>query len=268
MQHVILGSGWIERLPVLLGGSPAQIPVAYVPTAAEAGEGLIGMGFPVTPLPLAELTRAEVERRLAGAGVVFVTEALPDHAVRSGFADAVPPLVRSGALTYVGIGAGATLAGPAALGLVPVVPPLTDQRVIDVWDDEWRVLSAAAGPLSLDDVARLALELPEVTETERRGCADWAVGGKGFAWERPFSKADLKRFGAMPPPDGPIVAVRVGDLHEKEAVLAAKQPGVFTIPHFNGYAAVLIQLNATDPETLRELLTDAWRAKAPPGLAR
>jgi len=254
MQHVILGAGWIERLPALLGGSPGEIPVACVSTSADVEGRLARMGFVVMS-----------QAGLTDARLVYV--AGPDCSAVPGFRDLVPPLVRSGALTYVGTGAGAALAG-SDLGLVPVVPPLADQRVIDVWDGEWRVLSAAAGPLSLDDVARLALALPEVTEIERRDCANWAVRGKGFAWERPYSKADLKRFADMPPPDGPIVAVRVGDLHEKEAILAAKQPGVFTIPHFNGYAAVLIQLNATTPETLRELLTDGWRAQAPPDLAR
>lgn len=250
MQHVILGSGWIERLPALLSDSPDETSVACVSTSADVEDRLARMGFVVMPLPLTDV-------RLVYVG---------GEDVPSSFLDLVPPRVRSGALTYVGIGAGATLAG-SDLGLVPDVP-VADQQVIDIWDDEWRVLTAAAGPLSLADVARLALELPEVSEMERRDCVNWAVRGKGFAWERPFSKADLKRFGAVPAPDGPIVAVRVGDLHEKEAVLAAKQPGVFTIPHFNGYASVLIQLNATDPETLRELVTDAWRAQAPPGLAR
>jgi hypothetical protein len=63
--------------------------------------------------------------------------------------------------------------------------------------------------VTVDDAARLALELPEVTEGERRGNRTWLVSGKGFAWERPFSKADLKRFGDATPPEGPILAVRV-----------------------------------------------------------
>ena len=73
--------------------------------------------------------------------------------------------------------------------------------------------------VTLDDVARITGELPEVTEGERHGNLTWFVGGKAFAWERPFSKADIKRFGDAKPPDGPILALRVADLAEKEAVL-------------------------------------------------
>ena len=121
---------------------------------------------------------------------------------------------------------------------------------------------------TLADVAQLASELPEVTEGDRRGNRTWFVAGKGFAWERPFSKADLKRFGDVAPPDGPILAVRVEDLGEKEAVLAAQPTAFFTIPHFNGYSAVLVQLRKVSTKALRDALIDGWLACAPPGLAK
>ena len=116
---------------------------------------------------------------------------------------------------------------------------------------------------TLDDVAKIALGLPETTEADRDGRRSWSVAGKAFAWERAFSKADLKRFGDEAPPDGPILAVRVEDLGEKEAVLAANHKGFFTIPHFNGYAAILIQLKKVSAKPLREALTDGWLACAP-----
>jgi hypothetical protein len=121
--------------------------------------------------------------------------------------------------------------------------------------------------VSVDDVARIALELPEVTEGERHGNRTWSVAGKGFAWERRFSKADIRRFGDATPPEGTILAVRVEDLSEKEAVLAAQPTAFFTIPHFDGYSAVLIQLQAVTKRALREALVDGWLACAPRTLA-
>jgi hypothetical protein len=126
----------------------------------------------------------------------------------------------------------------------------------------------APGMVSLDDVARLALALPEVTEGERHGHRTWFVAGKGFAWERPFSRADLKRFGTTAPPSGPILGVRVGDLVEKEAVLAANPKAFFTIPHFDGYSAILIQLEVVTERALKEAVTDGWLACAPSRLTK
>ncbi|NHC12968.1 MmcQ/YjbR family DNA-binding protein [Motilibacter deserti] len=119
---------------------------------------------------------------------------------------------------------------------------------------------------SLDDAAALASALPEVAEGTRYGHRTWVVGKKAFAWERPFSKADLKRYGDEVPPTGPILAVAVADLGEKEAVLAAGDDAFFTIPHFDGYAAVLVQLDRVSREALQAALEDGWAACAPTAL--
>jgi hypothetical protein len=119
---------------------------------------------------------------------------------------------------------------------------------------------------TLDDVARIALDLPEVIEEEGGRGRSWSVRGKTFAWERPFSKADIKRFGDAPIPRLPIVGLRVDDLGEKEAVLAAGHKGVFTIPHFDGYAAVLIELRVVGMRPLRAAIVDGWAACAPAAL--
>ena len=116
---------------------------------------------------------------------------------------------------------------------------------------------------TLDDVARIMGELPEVVEGEHHGHATWSVRGKGIAWLRPFSKADIKRFGDQTPPAEPILAVNTADLHEKEGVLADGIAGVFTIQHFDSYPAVLVEVGVVAPRDLRDLLVSAWLAVAP-----
>jgi hypothetical protein len=117
--------------------------------------------------------------------------------------------------------------------------------------------------VTFDDVAALVSALPAVTEGERHGHRTWSVAGKAFAWERPFSKADIKRYGDEIPPAGPILAISVADLGEKEAIIAAHQGAMFTIPHFNGYAAVLVDLQMATEKAVRDTLLDGWLACAP-----
>ena len=116
--------------------------------------------------------------------------------------------------------------------------------------------------MSFDDVDAFASSLPGVTVGAKWGNRTWMVEGKGFAWQRPFSKADLKRFGDETPPAGEILAVSVESLDAKDALLAIAPPGFFTIQHFNGYPAVLIALRQARTKDVRAAILDAFRTVA------
>ena len=120
---------------------------------------------------------------------------------------------------------------------------------------------------TFDDVRRLALALPETDEKLSWGTPSWRVKGKGFVWERPLRKADLKALGDAAPADNPLGA-HVEHLVAKEALLQSDPDVYFTTPHFDGYAAVLVRLDRIALDDLEELIAEAWLTRAPKALAR
>jgi hypothetical protein len=115
---------------------------------------------------------------------------------------------------------------------------------------------------SWNDVRRIALSLPQTEELLSRGRRQWRVKDKLFAWERPLRASEVELLGASAP-RGAILAARVEHLVAKEALLADDPRVFFTTPHFDGYPAVLVRLGRISALDLRELVTEAWLARAP-----
>lgn len=120
-----------------------------------------------------------------------------------------------------------------------------------------------------DDVERIATALPQVEAGTSYGGRAWKVNGKGFVWERPLRKSDLAALEALgePAPEGPILGASVTDLGDKQALLEQDPRVFFTVPHFDGYPAVLVRLAVVDDAVLTQTIIDAWLARAPKRLA-
>ena len=112
-----------------------------------------------------------------------------------------------------------------------------------------------------DDVRRIALALPQVEEGEDHFAFSVPTRGKqrGFAWVWMERVAPKKPRVAQPA----VLAVRVANIEEKEALLALGDECYFTEPHYNGFPAILVRLAAIEVDELEALLIDAWRCMAP-----
>ena len=107
--------------------------------------------------------------------------------------------------------------------------------------------SIPAVPATPDDVRAVALALPETTERP--------------AWAMACLRVRERIFASMPP-DESWVAIRLAEGENR--ALAAERPAVFSVPHhYRNSTMVVVDLAAADRDELAELLTEAWRLRAP-----
>jgi hypothetical protein len=112
-----------------------------------------------------------------------------------------------------------------------------------------------------DDVRRLALGLPQVEEVDSDGF-DFRVAGKGFVWSYPERAPGKPRVLRTD-----IAVLYVGDEAEKQALLLGEPRLFFTTPGYDGFPLVMLRLAEVGTARLAELVTDAWRMRAPQSLA-
>ncbi len=105
-----------------------------------------------------------------------------------------------------------------------------------------------AGMVSEDEVRTAALSLPETNEKSSYGMPGFRVRTKGFA-----------RLHEEPG----VLVLWCADVGEKEALIASQPETFFTTPHYDGYSHVLVRLDRIDTDELLDLLTAAWRSRAP-----
>ena len=108
-----------------------------------------------------------------------------------------------------------------------------------------------------DDVRRLALALPCVEEIDSDGF-DFRVAGHGFVWSYPERRQGKPRIIRTD-----IAVLFVGDEAEKQALLLGEPSVFFTTPGYDGWPLVMLRLPEVDVDRLTELVTDAWRMRAP-----
>lgn len=107
--------------------------------------------------------------------------------------------------------------------------------------------------LTWREVVEMASALPGVEESSSYGTPALKVAKKLLARYRNDA-------------DGAVVLIC--DQDDKAALLAAGATGVFTEPHYDDYGSVLVDLQTVAPALVRELITDAWRDRAPARLRK
>src|SRR5690349_16392701 len=108
-----------------------------------------------------------------------------------------------------------------------------------------------------EDVRRLALALPQTVEIASDGF-DFRVAGKGFVWSYPERRPGKPRVIRTD-----IAVLFVGDEAEKQALLLGEPDLFFTVPGYDGLPLVMLRLAEVGVPRLTELVTDAWRMRAP-----
>jgi hypothetical protein len=114
------------------------------------------------------------------------------------------------------------------------------------------------------DVRRIASKLPATSEVKGRFAFSVRNGKKekGFVWVWQERIApDKARV-----PNAKVLAVRVADLDERDALLALGKRKYFTEPHYSGFPAILVRLPLARAGDLKALITEAWRCVAPRAL--
>jgi len=105
-----------------------------------------------------------------------------------------------------------------------------------------------------EELRTIALSLPETAEGSWYGTPGFRVAGRGFLRLRSEAEGGL--------------VVPLADVGEKQALLEGDPAVFFTTPHYEGHPVVLVRLPAIGVGELRELVTEAWRLKAPARVRR
>ena len=108
-----------------------------------------------------------------------------------------------------------------------------------------------------EDVRRLALSLPHVVEIPSAGF-DFRVADKGFVWSYPERRPGRPRVIRTD-----VAVLFVGDEEERQALLLGEPDTFFTAPGYENAPLVMLRLAEVGLERLTELVTDAWRMRAP-----
>ncbi|OZE94501.1 hypothetical protein CH293_23865 [Rhodococcus sp. 14-2470-1b] len=105
-------------------------------------------------------------------------------------------------------------------------------------------------PMALvwEDLVSFAVTLPETEESTSYNTPALKVANKLIARLRAEAEGGV---------------VVMCSLAEKEALLASPGSAYYTTDHYDGHGSIIVDLDRADATEVQELLTEAWRAKAP-----